>query len=287
MASPSRSSPRTRRMTTDAGRWYEVPTEDGTSRYPSVTTILNAINKPALLNWMARTERELVSRKAYELYSDIHTTPKLGREAWSNTLKGRIGKAKAGERLLRKASNIGTETHGLIEWTLRKELGEEAGPEPALTSGAAKQAFSAWQDWRAQVHLVPRHIEQTVWSSKHGYAGTLDLLAEVDGVPGVIDWKTGKAVYPESHLQIVAYAAALTEMGHAEHLACYIVRLPKQASDPGFEYVEVEREMHGELLAPDGERIDAPATDDTGAPRGACPGHPGGEGYGHGRPPAE
>ena len=42
-----------------------------------------------------------------------------------------------------------------------------------------------------------------MWSSL-GYAGTFDLLAEIDGEVWLLDWKTGKGVYEEVGLQLAA-----------------------------------------------------------------------------------
>jgi hypothetical protein len=117
----------------------------------------------------------------------------------------------------------------------------EAGPSPHVTDKAT-WAFMAWEDWKKSVNLKPVYVEQTVWSDRHGYAGTMDLLAHVNGVLTVLDWKTGKAVYPEAHLQNAAYRHAIREMGHGDPQQGLIVRLPKVETDPDFEVVEAKSE---------------------------------------------
>jgi hypothetical protein len=226
-----------KRVSYQGSRWYE--TSEGNS-YPSVTTILSAIGKPALINWAANTERQLCIDAAADLYDDMPAEgKKISRAGYVSTLQRRIGTTKAHKRELEKASNIGSQAHARIEWTLRKELGQVVGPEPTC-SQAALWAYMAWEDWRRTVELKPLHIEQTVWSDTMGYAGTLDLDAEMlhEGkrLRVVIDWKTGKAIYRESLLQNAAYGEALVEMRHAERpLAGMIVRLPKVETDPEFE----------------------------------------------------
>lgn len=217
------------------GRHYKTP--DG-QVLPSVTTILSVIGKPALINWAANTERAMVIEAAAALWEDVPTTgKKMSRAAYVATLTERIGKTKAHQRELAKAGEIGSETHALIEWNLRRELGQVVGPEPRI-SGKALWAFMAYEDWRKSAGLVPRAIEQTVWSTRCGYAGTLDVLGTIRLADGssalaVLDWKTGKAIYPEARLQIAAYGRALVEMGHAETLPHgVIVRLPKVETDP-------------------------------------------------------
>ena len=219
-------------------RFYETP--DG-ARFPSVTSILKAINKPALIDWAASRERALVVQAAADLHEDLPIgTRKMSRAAYVTTLETRLPRTKAHRSELDAAGDIGSKTHALIEWNLRKELGQVVGAQPVLKDEALF-AFSAYQEWRQSVHLCPIAIEQVVWSSEWGYAGTQDLLAEVNGEPTVLDWKTGKAIYPEARLQVAAYAHALVEMGHATWpLRALIVRLPKTVTDPGFEVLSLD-----------------------------------------------
>jgi PD-(D/E)XK nuclease superfamily protein len=217
------------------GRFYDV---DGAS-YPSVTHILQVISKPALINWAANQERTLVSEAAAELYLDLAKIPTaMPRSAYLTTLQARIGKMKAHQKELAKAGEIGTQVHHLIEWNLRRSLGQVVGPEPRVVDDA-EWAFMAWQDWANSVQLRPRHIEQVVFSRDHEYAGTMDLLADVSGVLTLIDFKTGKAIYGEALLQNVAYQHALDEMGHLHPVQGLIVRLPKIQTDPAFEVAVV------------------------------------------------
>ena len=217
------------------GRFYLI---DGES-LPSVTHILGCIGKPALVNWAANQERTLVKEAAADLYEDLMRiqTP-MPRTAYLTTLDARIGKTKAHRREMEKAGEIGTQVHTLVEWTLRREMGQQVGPEPRVVDDA-QWAFMAWQDWAKSVNLQPRFIEQMVFSRVHGYAGTMDLLAEVNGVLTLVDFKTGKSIYGEAHLQNVAYQVALMEMGHSHPAAGMIVRLPKIQTDPAFETAPV------------------------------------------------
>lgn len=226
------------RKQTRYGRFYDI---EDCGTLPSVTTVLSVIGKPALMAWAAKVEREMVTKVSADLYEDVARTPQMTRVAWLMTLESRLGKERAHSKELAKAGEIGTQVHELIEWTMKGELCYEVGPSPRI-SDAAQWAFMAWEDWRKAVKLKPVMVEQVVYSKKHGYAGTLDLLAEVDGVLTVIDWKTGKAVYAEAHLQNSAYRQALREMGHGDPKQGLIVRLPKVESDPDFEVVAARPE---------------------------------------------
>lgn len=217
------------------GRFYQI--ESGES-YPSVTNILGCIGKPALINWAASTERDMVIQAAANLYEDLPLVAKMSKPAYVETLRKRLGHEKAHTKELQKACEIGSECHALIEWNLRKELGQRVGDQPQIGDKAA-HAFAAYEDWRKRTGIKPIMIEQTIWSRKYGYAGTMDLCADVDEYQAltVLDWKTGKGIYEEALLQNAAYVQALVEMGHATEAQVYgmIVRLPKNESDPGFE----------------------------------------------------
>lgn len=269
---------RTVRADTRSGRFYSIPdpiTGD-VVEYPSVTTILSAIAKPALVAWAAKEERLACSEAAADLYAELATQPQLPRAMYQLALEQRLGRTKAHVKALAKAAEIGTQVHGMIEWTLRSQLGLSVGPEPALVD-AAQWGFMAWQDWAKAVQLTPEVVESTVYSRTHQYAGTLDLVATLQARPlltllaqqgavdaalaawlegretvtACIDFKTGKAIYGEAHLQSVAYQRALAEMGHGRVDGGLIVRLPKVTTDPGFEVAVVPpaRELFPAFLA--------------------------------------
>jgi hypothetical protein len=70
------------------------------------------------------------------------------------------------------------------------------------------EAFDRFLDtWQPQFEAA----ELTVVNDLDGYAGTLDAIARIPALTDellVLDWKTGKAVYPEVGLQLAAYRRA-------------------------------------------------------------------------------
>jgi len=195
-----------------------------------VTTILDIIAKPALGPWYAKEERRDFEAGILEVLSKPGAhDPEYVLTAVAEAVTG----VKAADRVKQQAASIGTAMHAGIEWALRTQLEEDAGPEPRLPDAAA-WAVESWKDWAKSVSLEPLAIERTVYCEVCGYAGTLDLYARVSGVLTVLDWKSGKAIYPEAFLQNVAYrhAAARRGMPSAQGL---IVRLPKYQDDPAWE----------------------------------------------------
>jgi hypothetical protein len=203
-------------------------------RLPSVTTILDIIAKPALGPWYAKEERRYFETAMLEVLSRPGARdPEYVLAAVADAVTG----VKAADREKQKAAAIGTAVHAGIEWELRRQLGEDPGPDPRLPEAAA-WAVESWKDWARSVHLEPLAIERTVYCLECGYAGTLDLYARVKGVLTVLDWKSGKAIYPEAFLQNLAYRHAAAGAGLASSQGL-IVRLPKQLDDPAWEVMPV------------------------------------------------
>jgi hypothetical protein len=203
-------------------------------RLPSVTTVLDIIAKPALGPWYAKEERRYFETAMLEVLSRPGARdPEYVLAAVAQAVTG----VKAADREKQKAAAIGTAVHAGIEWELRRRLGEDAGPQPRLPEAAA-WAVESWKDWAGSVDLAPVAIERTVYCLECGYAGTLDLYARVKGVLTVLDWKSGKAIYPEAFLQNIAYRHAAMDTGlpSAQGL---IVRLPKHLDDPAWEVMPV------------------------------------------------
>jgi len=207
---------------------------------PSVTTILNIISKPALIPWAARHERAYVVTIAGRIYQRLKDTftEYIPAEDFVTDLKQGL-EDPAHKQLLKKAASIGTEVHNLIDWFMAGELSKKRkAMPPKLTTREARRSFRHWRKWRDSVHLTPILSEEQVASLLHGYAGTLDLYAKVDGELCVVDYKTSARVYEESFLQNCFYRLALHEQGY-QTAGGWIVRLPKDADDEPFEAVKV------------------------------------------------
>jgi hypothetical protein len=71
----------------------------------------------------------------------------------------------------------------------------------------------AFEDFLKNYSFFSKHewIEKKVKHPLHRYAGTFDILAEVDGKFSLIDIKTSQSVYDDYRLQTAAYFYALSE----------------------------------------------------------------------------
>jgi len=196
--------------------------------YYSVTSILGAVNSGGDgLVWWARygTADIAVSRPA----------------AWSGQEPAEAVKwlAQAHEHQAKVNRDTGSLVHAAIEqWTLtgtRPNLADLPAPE-AADPARAEVYLDHFGDWLDLAQPEYEAAELVVYSPGRGYAGTLDAIAKVGGVPWLIDYKThhegydrnGRPKRPYAEqvaLQLVAYQ-------RAEWAALFRARRVEQAFSP-------------------------------------------------------
>jgi hypothetical protein len=150
---------------------------DGTI-VPGVTTVLQILNKPALIQW-----------------------------AWD------LGRQGLDWREVRdSAGDVGTLAHYLIMCTLKGET-----PDTSEYSQAdiqkANNCLAKFKNWLKEHPVSPIMIETPLVSEEYKYGGTLDLFAEYNDEFILVDFKTGKALYDEYFYQLTAYRRLLEEQG--------------------------------------------------------------------------
>lgn len=157
-------------------------------KYASVTSITGLL--PKNLTWWAGNA---VADCAFNQQADWKDLPT--REERYEYVR------RAHDRIKSSAADLGTEIHGYVE---AMNLGKPIPTFPLV----AKARMRHFADFIATVKPRIEAAETKVYSRAHGYAGTCDLIAEIDGKMAVVDLKTGKSVWPEAALQIAAYAYA-------------------------------------------------------------------------------
>jgi len=129
------------------------------------------------------------------ILSDVIAKPGLVK--WA----ARLGPAY--DRARDEAAARGTAIHAFIEHYL--QTGELLDPPDEHAPYVHAAAAFLWQyDPR------PLAVELLVCHPELGYAGRLDLIAEIDGAATLLDFKTNPAgrIYPEAHVQAYAYELA-------------------------------------------------------------------------------
>lgn len=104
---------------------------------------------------------------------------------------------------IKNAADWGSLVHETIERILKKEKVKI----PDHISVSIK-AFKKWEKDNSLKISGIGNIEKRVVDFEHGYAGTVDLIAELNGVNGVIDVKTTTTISRQHSLQTAAYMTA-------------------------------------------------------------------------------
>jgi len=103
-----------------------------------------------------------------------------------------------------QAAIWGTTIHELVEKILKNEE-VEIHADVAVSI----ETFCQWKDeYPFEVVDPANDIEKRVVDVEQGYAGTIDIIAKIDGVVSVVDLKTSTTFSKEYGLQTAAYQNA-------------------------------------------------------------------------------
>lgn len=210
-------------------RGYREYNSSNKTLYPSVTSVLQSLAKPALPNWYAKK----VADKAGKLWID---SKGLGLDAGEVDDFVKDIKSAPSEEFLR-AGKIGTEAHNCIELIIQsklndgygtyKEVGKYVIDDYNFSYEKAKNAVNSWIEWMSNPDRNFEFLESEFGTLNPidglGYAGTVDAIASAH-LGGkkphliVFDWKTGSGIYPESSLQLAAYMESIWKTFDLRHM---------------------------------------------------------------------
>ena len=162
---------------------------------PSVTTVMNVLAKPALVNWKVSQHVQM----AYQLNPADYETC----DDWLKAV------SRATETEMDKAPDAGTNIHNMLEaHFLCEDYPDEYRDLCNKVVAVVEEKTGLGQD-----HFLP---EQR-FAHDSGYAGMCDL-SSYGSIPWVIDYKTkqtadkfkpGKMAYPDHSRQLAAYREGL------------------------------------------------------------------------------
>jgi hypothetical protein len=169
-------------------------------RVPSVTTVLGILNKPALLEW-----------------------------AWRCGCDGLDYKAVRDQ-----AGGIGTLAHYFIMCHLT-ETKPDTSEYSTQDIEKAENCLIKYWDWEKGHKIEPILVETPLISEQYRFGGTIDFYGKIDGLPTLLDFKTGKAIYSEFFYQLAAYQQLLYEADKPTfNLDVRILRIGRDENE-GFE----------------------------------------------------
>lgn len=179
-------------------RWYVDPTTG--EKVPGVTSIIDVLNKPALVPWAAKMAAEYAVNNLSMLTEVAKSDKFAAIDLIKNAHKRRSG----------AAADQGTGVHGYVERLMVGERGFSVQKD-------AMPFLRNFADFQQEFGARSLRSEQTLWNTQlDGYAGTCDGIWFLDALPDpgpyIIDVKTGgSGIYPEAALQLSAYQ-------HAEYM---------------------------------------------------------------------
>lgn len=180
---------------------------------PGVTTILKMKDKSTpLMIWATRQ----MTARVEQLFEGLTALP-TKRE-----LRSLLKSAEETYRdVVQEAADIGSLVHRVLEQALLGNFSADQLPltanlllAPDLSSDMvdlANNAIAAGLVFFGQHTIKVLETEQPRWSPTWGYIGTGDVIADVDGVLTILDFKTSKAIYNEYFIQTAAYQMAYQE----------------------------------------------------------------------------
>jgi hypothetical protein len=213
-----------------------IQTDTG-AKYPRVTTVLDTISSWGLINWM------IWKSKPCRICAQLGNCEIMDKFRPSDKIQSPLDFSCLlfeGKTVGEVAADYGSGAHDQLFHYF-------SGHEIDLTDNNPFHiSITPVLDWAKTVGFEPVQIEQQVVSEKYGFGGHLDMLAKVNGVLSVIDWKTSNQLRWTYLLQTIAYKQAWNE-NHPDEQAteCYIFRLPKLKKD---EQIEDLKDPKGEVL---------------------------------------
>lgn len=168
---------------------------DGKKRLPGVTTVIGSVlAKPALMWWAANVASEATA-EALASGLSVEQALEIGRKAHAVRRDA--------------AADAGTLAHSYVEqWLAHESLAVDLADEQQAKGFAAARRLIDWvEEAEGAGRLEVLGFEVPLVDVASGYGGTIDMVASIDGVVHVVDFKTGKGVYDEVALQLGAYRA--------------------------------------------------------------------------------
>jgi CRISPR/Cas system-associated exonuclease Cas4 (RecB family) len=175
--------------------------------FPSVTTIISGAGpqKTGLMNWQVE-----------QAMSSSLTLPRIDGESLADFAKRAVLDSR---KEVEAAALRGTHIHSLAEMIINRQ-------EPGDLVKGYEEHYAGLKEWRECCVTKVHASESVLVNEAEGYAGRVDLIAQIHGEMEVIDFKTRKfkkdakgiskaSGYETDLLQLSAYAYAFTDEGMA------------------------------------------------------------------------
>lgn len=176
--------------------------------YPSVTTVLGVLRKIGLENWYK-----------------VNTIKFINDE-------------------MKRSKEIGTQIHKAIEMLIN---GEEVKFETDYNEEVMNvlRGYMLFKKENPSIKMTLSELRLT--STRYSFNGTMDVLSEIDGIPIIGDFKSGKAkdkekpdIYDEYKYQVSAYCYLYNEVNNTNIDRAYILSMAKDKIAYNLEFLNKE-----------------------------------------------
>ena len=193
----------------------------------NATGVLKMMSKPKIAPWYARMAAEKFGKlvKPGVAYDEVQIM---------RMTKDAIGGA---DEYSQGRMDVGTVAHKWMEDHINRQIRGDVGPAPTphneIINPNVRRSVEGFLEWESDSHVLWMHAERLVYSVVHNHCGTIDGVCLLDGRLTIVDFKTGKSVWPEAGIQAASYVGAYLEEhpqeGDADRL---ILHLPAFEGNP-------------------------------------------------------
>jgi hypothetical protein len=165
-------------------------------RYVSVTALTGLLPLP----WMEAYASKHAAECAFNEQDAYRELP--SKDERIKFVKG------ASRRYSRAAAERGTQIHAHVE---KRNLGVIMDPWPLPVAASMRQYEHFLATVKPRIEAAEckvYHRRMDLNELPRYYAGTMDLLCEIDGRMAILDAKSGKSIHEDAALQLAAYANA-------------------------------------------------------------------------------
>ena len=184
------TTPKVPTIKREGSRFYVHP--ETKAKAPGVTSIVGMLPKGFLKYYAARVAAGFAVEHLGEIVGLALRDPDAARDLIY----------REPDRDTKRAADLGSEVHSVFEALARGEDVRRLHPEIQPYADHFREFLD-----QEQPEFV--HLEETVWSEKHDYAGSFDALMRIRGELVFGDWKTNRSdVHTDVGLQLSGYRYA-------------------------------------------------------------------------------
>ena len=197
------------------------------NKIPSVTKVIDSCFPKYLVDWAVQ-ESASFFLQSVEPYRRID--PATFFVPFKVVEHIHEGILTASKTISEHAAGIGSTVHDWISQGIKYKMGNAKLPVMPVDDEAVN-CVEAFRDWAGGKNINWISTEQKIYYHSdvvsERFAGTVDAVAEINGKEYVIDFKTSKKIYKPYHLQVAAYAKAISRMYDSKPWGL-ILRLDKE-----------------------------------------------------------